>query len=252
MCVPNLIQRLKSSDVPMWYSEGVSDAVGNSIDLRGKLYTAIPDGPIAKLRLPVAHACAVEGRLMPLQKLLMMSRDEFNKPDVIFFAYAESWAFSQFLLTYPKYQDKEKQVPAGKYGGAIKKMHKAFAEGKGRDEAYKEAFGAAAVESGFKELDEQFAAWLKKFPDPISDVLGVREDVWSRVARGSPVGGVLAGSAAEKAGLQKGDAIHSFNGRPVTNWTDLFKALIGLKKGDKVPCSFDRGGKSQTVTVTIQ
>jgi hypothetical protein len=63
---------------------------------------------------------------------------------------------------------------------------------------------------------------------------------------------VRAGSPAAKAGLQAGDILISFAGKPVNNLYDFTYLLQGSKVGDVVEVKFLRDGKEQTATVTLE
>jgi predicted metalloprotease with PDZ domain len=73
--------------------------------------------------------------------------------------------------------------------------------------------------------------------------LGVTEGVWiSEVTDESP---------AEKAGLEDGDIIVAFDGKPVSSASDLQKAVKARKPGDKVDISVVRDGKKQNLSATL-
>ena len=63
--------------------------------------------------------------------------------------------------------------------------------------------------------------------------------------------GTVPGSAAEKAGLSKGDVVLKVGTAPVGDLRGLSEALKGLKAGDTVPVVFSRDGKESTVNVTV-
>jgi len=70
-------------------------------------------------------------------------------------------------------------------------------------------------------------------------------------ANGALVGGVTAGSPAEKAGLHEGDVILAFNGQPITQAPDL-PPLVGMTApGTVARVDILRDGKKQTVNVTV-
>jgi regulator of sigma E protease len=62
------------------------------------------------------------------------------------------------------------------------------------------------------------------------------------------VGGVEAGSPAERAGIHKGDTVLALNGQPVKDWEDLSS---GIKKsgGSSITLQLRRDGQETTVTV---
>jgi membrane-associated protease RseP (regulator of RpoE activity) len=69
---------------------------------------------------------------------------------------------------------------------------------------------------------------------------------------GPTVASVIAGSPAEKAGLQRGDVIKSIDGTSVSNLQAVRDALTGKNAGDTVTVSITRNGNAQDVTVTLE
>jgi membrane-associated protease RseP (regulator of RpoE activity) len=63
---------------------------------------------------------------------------------------------------------------------------------------------------------------------------------------------VIAGSPAEKAGLQRGDVIKSIGGTSVSDVRAIRDALKDKKAGDTVTVSITRDGNAQDVTVTLE
>ena len=70
-------------------------------------------------------------------------------------------------------------------------------------------------------------------------------------AGGALVQQVQPGSPAAAAGLSRGDAIHSVDGRRVTSSSDLVSAISSLHAGDRVRLEVTSGGSSRTVTLTL-
>jgi serine protease Do len=63
--------------------------------------------------------------------------------------------------------------------------------------------------------------------------------------------GIVAGSPAEKAGLKEGDVITKI-GNDKVDATHSLQSLVGKHKvGDKIQVTVLRGGKTQTLTVTL-
>ncbi|HKT58266.1 MAG TPA: trypsin-like peptidase domain-containing protein [Microbacterium sp.] len=62
---------------------------------------------------------------------------------------------------------------------------------------------------------------------------------------------VTAGGAADRAGLQKGDVITSFNGAPVSDSVDLTAQVRALAGGAKAQLVYTRDGQSNTAQVTL-
>jgi putative serine protease PepD len=68
---------------------------------------------------------------------------------------------------------------------------------------------------------------------------------------GAVVKEVVAGSAAEKAGIQPGDIVISVNGVPISSSSDLTATIRSLAAGTTTDLVIVRGGKPQTITVTL-
>ncbi|HYM85592.1 MAG TPA: Do family serine endopeptidase, partial [Pseudoxanthomonas sp.] len=69
--------------------------------------------------------------------------------------------------------------------------------------------------------------------------------------RGALVNDVLAGSAAEKAGLEAGDVIRAVNGVEVATSSDLPPRIGAMAPGTKVTLGILRDGKPRDVAVTL-
>ena len=71
------------------------------------------------------------------------------------------------------------------------------------------------------------------------------------VGTGAEIVQVVAGDAAEKAGLQVGDVVTAVGQRPVTTSTELTAAIRSQSPGDTVNITYRRGSASKTVAVTL-
>ncbi len=71
------------------------------------------------------------------------------------------------------------------------------------------------------------------------------------VDSGALVVDVAADSAAEDAGLQRGDIITAFDGEDVNSMADLVAQITAHAPGDEVEVTFVRDGEDQTVEVTL-
>ncbi len=69
--------------------------------------------------------------------------------------------------------------------------------------------------------------------------------------QGAVVLQVQSGSPADAAGLQQGDVITSFQGKPVTSADQLATAIQGDKPGQTVKIGIYRGQDQMTVTATL-
>jgi len=72
-----------------------------------------------------------------------------------------------------------------------------------------------------------------------------------KTATGALVGKVAGGGPAAAAGLQPGDLITKVDGKDVLAPDDVSAAINGRKPGDQVQIEVQRGGSSQTLTVTL-
>jgi serine protease Do len=77
------------------------------------------------------------------------------------------------------------------------------------------------------------------------------EDFGLKSRTGAIVAKVAAGGAASKAGLKAGDVIVEFNGRPVTNTSELQKMVVATKPGTSIAVKLMRQKKEQTLHVTV-
>ena len=79
-----------------------------------------------------------------------------------------------------------------------------------------------------------------------AEALGVKD------GRGALVSQVSRGGAAEKAGIQRGDVIVEFNGRPVQDNVVLVQMVMGTKPGTSVPVTIMRDKQRRSLNVTIE
>ena len=77
------------------------------------------------------------------------------------------------------------------------------------------------------------------------------EDFGLKSRTGTIVGSVLSGGAAQKGGVEPGDVIVEFNGRPVPNRDELVKMVIATKPGTSVPMKVLRNKQEKTLHVTV-
>jgi len=69
--------------------------------------------------------------------------------------------------------------------------------------------------------------------------------------KGAEIQTITEGSAAEKAGLKKGDIITKIDGTTIESHDDVAKTVKAHKPGDKVAVTFLRNNKAQTVTAEL-
>ena len=77
------------------------------------------------------------------------------------------------------------------------------------------------------------------------------EDLGLKKRQGAVVSSVVTGGAAQKAGIQPGDVILEFNGKPVNNTNELQNVVTSTKPGTSVPVKIVRDAKERSINVTV-
>ena len=72
------------------------------------------------------------------------------------------------------------------------------------------------------------------------------------VVEGIYIDKVTDASAAEEAGLMKGDVVTEFDGKKVTKMSELQEAIAQHRPGDKVSLPYKRGKKEHKINVTLK
>jgi serine protease Do len=78
------------------------------------------------------------------------------------------------------------------------------------------------------------------------------EDFGLKSRSGAIVATVMSGGPAGKAGVEPGDVIVQYNGRPVVNNDELVKMVVATKPGTSVPVKVLRNRQEKTVNVTVE
>ena len=91
----------------------------------------------------------------------------------------------------------------------------------------------------------QLGAGVQSVTEDIAKSLGMKE------ARGVIIGYVQKDSAAEKAGLKRGDVIVAFNGAAVNDANDLRNLVAATQPGTDATLTLLRDGREQQVKVTL-
>jgi len=77
------------------------------------------------------------------------------------------------------------------------------------------------------------------------------EELGLKSREGALVASVSSGGAAAKAGMEPGDVIVAFNGKPVKKNDDLVQMVMATRPGTSVPLRVIREGKEKTLSVTV-
>ena len=86
---------------------------------------------------------------------------------------------------------------------------------------------------------------VQPVPPEALDEFGLKE------RRGALVGQVTRGQPAQKAGIEPGDIILEFNGKPVRNTDELVNTVVRTKPGTTVPVKVLRDKQERTLSVTV-
>ena len=108
---------------------------------------------------------------------------------------------------------------------------------------------AKNVISQLIEFGETRRGWLGVKIQAVTDEIA--ESLNLDKARGALIADVTRTGPAEKAGIQAGDVVVEFNGRPVTSMRDLRKIVAETPIGSKVPVKLLRKGEEVMVTAEV-
>ena len=78
-----------------------------------------------------------------------------------------------------------------------------------------------------------------------AEAMGLKE------RKGAVVSTVAPNGPAAKAGLEPGDVVDEFNGRPVNNDRALVEMVVATKPGTTVPVKVIRDGAAKSINVTV-
>ena len=237
---------------PMWFSEGIADCIGNCEVREGKLYLCVSGGMLQRLRLGVIQEAIRRDLAYPLDRLLRLDRRQFMGNATL--CYAQSWSFCHFLICFPKFEDRSRQIPNGRYRKNLAGYYEMMRRGgTTHDRAWKAAFGRiklAELEASWKkyvlamdagkyigirgeEIKEQHALDLK-LPKGTTGIFLVQ---------------VPAGGVAAEAGIRAGDILIRFDRKrfPRNEALERLRSLVqGTPTGRPVQVVVLRDGKEVT------
>ncbi len=203
-------------DFPMWFSEGIADCIGNNEVRAKKLYMCLKGGTIARMRLPIIQEALKAGKAYRLADLFRLNQMQFMQNAGL--CYAQSWSFCHFLITYPDLEERDHQVPSGKFRKNLAIYYERIrAGGSSHEAAWNEAFAGLPLE----QIEELWKKYVMKF-DP-AKTLGfagqeVTDEEWPplklpKEKSGVKVVKVAPDGVGAKGGLKEGDIIIGFDGR---------------------------------------
>lgn len=242
-------------DFPMWFSEGMADCVGNNEVRDGKLFMCLQGGTIARLRLPVIQEALKAGTAYKLDDLLGLDPKAFMADAAL--AYAQSWSFCHFLISYPEMEDRRAPIPSGRYRRHLEAYYERLRlGGSSHRDAWEEAFKGIPIQ----ELEESWSKYVatfefarrlgffgKELTAADAPGLGLKE------GRGAiRITKVVPDSVGVRAGLAEGDVILSFDGEPLPALEPLSRLrsrMQGVPYGRPAVVVVRRGEKDVELTV---
>ena len=218
---------------PMWFTEGIADCIGNSEVRKGKLYMCVKSGDIARMRLPLIQKAIKDRKAYSLRNLLRLNRRKFMSNAGL--CYAQSWSFCHFLMTYPKQEDRGKQIPNGKYRKKLATYYELMRDGGiSHDEAWKIAFKGLTL----YELEARWKKYVQELD--AGKFLGVQcAEIEVEEAKklgledgcsGIRINSVNPGSAAASGDLQKEDILIDFDGKKFQQGESLLNLRQWMQK----------------------
>ena len=96
-----------------------------------------------------------------------------------------------------------------------------------------------------KVVRAELGVLIQPITKEIKDSFGLED------AKGALISQVLPDSAAEKAGLKRGDVIVEFNGQKIDEFNDLPRMVAIQPVGSKAKVTVVRDGKTKTIKVTL-
>lgn len=157
ICIPNFDR------LPSWYAEGIAECIANNEARNGKLYMCLKKGPVPRIRAHVVQDAIRQGTYIRFRDLLDFDKRKFQENHQLL--YAESWSLCHFLLTAPKLEDPDRQIPEGKYKQVIQRFHSAMLDPKMKAaEAVRTAFVLNGKPIDLEALEKEWRDYMMLFP----------------------------------------------------------------------------------------
>jgi hypothetical protein len=199
-----------------WFTEGIADCIGNCEVRNNKLYMCAKSGMIWRMRLPIIQDAIRNNKHYRLSTFLKLDRQKFMADADL--CYAQAWSFCHFLITYPNEEDRNAQIPNGKFRRNLAIYYELMrAGGTNHDKAWAEAFKDIPLDA-LEELWVKYVMKLdagkflgiqgKELPPEDADRLGLGADF-----SGIRIDKVVPDGVAAKGRLQDGDVLVKFDGK---------------------------------------
>jgi hypothetical protein len=207
-------------DFGMWFTEGIADCIGNSEVKNKKLYMCRRSGVIARMRLPTVQGAVKQKKHWSLSELFRLTQRQFMDPKNVDLAYSQSWSFCHFLIAYPEFDDKDSQIPNGKYRKNLAIYYETMRPGGVK---HQEAWDDAFTKKGLTldKLQKEWEEYILKMdagkfmgfqggelPEEEADKLG-----FEKTKTGIKIDKLVEDGVGKKSGMMDGDVIKTFDGR---------------------------------------
>lgn len=218
-------QAARGQPHPIWLIEGLGSLFESSTLVADKLV------PRHSARLAAVQAAVRRDQAIPWRRIMQMSQPTFLQDAGL--AYAQS----RYMLFYMWEQ------------GLLKRFYDeytrsdSFQGDKTALESFEIAFGRP-----IDEVERAWKAWILAQKEPPIPFIGVRTEA---SPQGSKVAVIVAGSAAEAAGLQVGDVLTAADGTPLRSPEDVLEVLSTHEVGDSLELEVLRGETTLRVRVTL-
>jgi serine protease Do len=103
----------------------------------------------------------------------------------------------------------------------------------------------AQLRSGGKVSRGRIGVTIQEVSKELADSFGLSK------AQGALIASIEKGGPADKAGLEAGDVILEFNGKPVVQSSDLPRIVGNTKPGSKAKLSIWRGGSAKDLSLVV-
>jgi hypothetical protein len=217
--------RARSQRHPIWLLEGLATLFESSVSEKGRIR------PRHSYRLKIVQEAVRRGKTFPWKMMMRLSHRQFMMTAQL------GYAQSRYMLFYMH----EKGLLKKFYDEYTRK--ESYAGDKTALESYEVVFGKP-----IEAVERDWKAWIAKQKAPEVPFLGVSmQPRASRVI----VSGVVAESAADRAGLRRGDVIKSLEGTAVKEPADLMEVLGGLEVGEEIDLDIERDGKPVALKATL-
>ena len=218
---------------PMWIQEGLGSLIEDTDPIGNGSMTPVPSW-----RTNIVRKLAVSGKLMKLEKLAVISPQQYSNHNPLA-NYAQSRGFFLFLV--------ENDVLGDWYA--------AYIEGFDEDTTGLDAAMDVLHIDTLRELNIEYRAWARDLPKVPEQLRPPPVQLGFETARTSGDGMIVTGfysNAPRRAGLRLGDVVTSLNGKPVRDINELLRRLGDKRAGETVTLGVRRKNMHDEVQIVLE